>query len=399
MKNPLSDASPPRLAPALARAFRAGLPAWFEKNRRAFPWRARRTPYRVWVSEIMLQQTRADQAVPYYRRFLRRFPTLAALAAAPRREVLRAWQGLGYYARARHLHEAARLIRRRHGGRFPSDPRAIRALPGVGDYTAAAIGSLAFGHAAAVLDGNVARVLSRVMALEEPVHTRRARLRLEAWARELLVPGRAGLSNEALMELGALVCLPRRPACPACPLGNVCRARAGGKPEAYPVKKRRAPVPHKVVGAAVTLRRDGRILIAQRKDSSMLGGLWEFPGGGLDPGETMDECIARELKEEMGVRLEVGPLLTVVHHAYSHFTIELHAHWARIRSGRPRAIHCADFAWVRTGHFGRYPFSRADHHIIEALRAPAGRAARKNLISTWFRGKKKSLQRAYSSVG
>lgn len=393
MKPARRPGSDPGLTPALKRAFQVRLPAWFKKNRRPFPWRARRTPYRVWVSEIMLQQTRADQALPYFRVFLRRFPTIRSLAAAPLREVLLAWEGLGYYARARNLHRSAQVIVHRHGGRFPSDPADIRALPGIGPYTAAAIGSLAFGHEAPVLDGNVIRVLARVMALEDRVHTRAAKRRLWAWAEALKIPGHAGLSNEAQMELGALCCTPRDPDCGACPLGNVCRARAGGKPEAYPVKKRRAPVPHKVVGAAVTLRRDGRILIAQRRDSSMLGGLWEFPGGGLDPGETMDGCIARELREEMGVRLEVGPLLTVVHHAYSHFTIELHAHWARLRSGRPRAIHCADFAWVRPGRFGRYPFSRADLHIIEALRAPAGRAARKNLLSAWFGGKKKTLSK------
>ena len=181
----------PGITVALKRAFRIGLPAWFQKHRRTFPWRTRRTPYRVWVSEIMLQQTRADQAVPYYRKFLRRFPTLKRLAAASSREVLRAWAGLGYYARARHLHKAARFIVRRHSGRFPSDPQAIRALPGIGNYTAAAIGSLAFGHETAVLDGNVIRVLSRVMALEELIHTRRARHRLQEWADALRIPGRA----------------------------------------------------------------------------------------------------------------------------------------------------------------------------------------------------------------
>jgi A/G-specific adenine glycosylase len=394
MKNPPPRESGPAvqgITPALKKAFRIGLPGWFQMHRRAFPWRARRTPYRVWVAEIMLQQTRTDQAVPYYRKFLRRFPTLKRLAAASPREVLRAWAGLGYYARARHLHEAARFIVRRLGGRFPSEAQAIRALPGVGSYTAAAIGSLAFGHETAVLDGNVIRVLSRVMALEDLIHTGRARRRLQEWADALLLPGQAGVSNEALMELGALCCTPRRPDCPACPLGIVCRARAGGKPEAYPVRRRRAPVPHKIVGAGVVIRRDGRILIARRKDSSMLGGLWEFPGGTREPGERMPACIARELDEEMGIRVEVGPLLVLVHHAYSHFTIDLHAHWARIRAGRPRAVHCAAFAWVRPEQFGRYPFSRADQQILEALRSPAGRTARKNLISAWFRGRKKPV--------
>jgi A/G-specific adenine glycosylase len=169
------------------------------------------------------------------------------------------------------------------------------------------------------------------------------------------------------MELGALVCAPRNPGCSVCPLGKVCKAFARGIPERYPVKKKKVNVPHKIVGAGVVIRRDGRILIAQRKETSMLGGLWEFPGGTLEKGETMPECIRRELEEELGIKTRIGPRILVVHHAYSHFTIDLHVHWARIAKGRPRAIHCAAFAWVKPARMKRHPFSKADLQIVQCL--------------------------------
>ncbi len=360
---------PERRIAAVKKAVGEKLFPWFQAHRRAFPWRTRRTPYRVWVSELMLQQTRTDQAIPYYEKFLRRFPTVESLARAPLRDVLKAWEGLGYYSRARNAHRAARTIVEKYGGRFPRTFQELLELPGIGAYTAAAVGSLAMGLDLAVVDGNVMRVLSRLMAYGEEIVSGVARKQLDRWARDLLVPGKAGLGNEALMELGAVCCTPRNPHCGVCPLEKVCVARKEGAPEKYPVKKAKKRVPHKIVGAAVIVRRDGRILIAQRKETSMLGGLWEFPGGTREAGETMPECIARELKEEMDVGIEVGPLLTVVHHAYSHFTIDLHAHWARVVRGRPRTIHCADFAWVSVKEMKKYPFSRADLHIIDALKS------------------------------
>ena len=175
------------------------------------------------------------------------------------------------------------------------------------------------------------------------------------------------------MELGATVCAPKRPRCDLCPLREVCRARAAGAPERYPRRRPRKPLPHLVVGAAVTLDSRGRALIARRKSEGLLGGLWEFPGGKIEPGETMEQCIARELREEMGIEIAVGERLTVVRHAYSHFTIELHAHFARRTAGRPRRLHCADFAWVPIARLRDYAFSRADLHIVEALEARLAR--------------------------
>lgn len=358
----------PQALQLIQREIRSKLLPWFVKHRRPLPWRRNRTPYRVWVAELMLQQTRVDQVIPYYARFMKRFPSLRALAEAPRGDVLKLWEGLGYYARARNMQDAARFIVRQLGGRFPRTPGELVKLPGVGQYTANAVASLAFGYDAAVLDGNVIRVLARVLSFKKEVGSTGARSELQAAADRLLLPGQSALVNEALMELGATCCLPRNPKCGACPLCRVCKGRASGKPERYPLKRRRAQVPHKVVGAGVVVNRRGEFLIAQRKESSMLGGLWEFPGGTLEPGESMQECIARELKEELGITTAVGRRLVIVRHAYSHFTIALHAHWARIVSGRPRAIHCADFAWTPVGGLRKYAFSAADLKIIETLK-------------------------------
>lgn len=354
--------------PLPKRRLQNSLLRWFAINLRDLPWRKNRTPYRVWLAEVMLQQTRVDQAIGYYTRFLEHFPTIRALAAAPLRDVLKQWEGLGYYTRARHLHAAAKRIVAKHGGRFPRELSDIRALPGIGPYSAAAIGSLAFGHNAAALDGNIIRVLSRLTALEDDVTKLRARKKLQALANELLPKGRAGEFNEALMELGATVCTPRKPLCAVCPLKKFCRAFAEGDPEQYPRKTRKKKAPHKHVGAAVVVNKSGRILIAQRQETSMLGGLWEFPGGKQESDETIEQCIARELKEEMGIDIAVGNHLITVRHAFSHFTMDLHAHACRLLRGRPRAIHCADWRWVTLDEMDQYPFGRADQQIIAHLR-------------------------------
>lgn len=322
----------------------------------------------MWLAEVMLQQTRVDQAIGYYTRFLKHFPTIRALAAAPLKDVLKQWEGLGYYTRARHLHSAAKQIVARHGGRFPRELSDICALPGIGPYSAAAIGSLAFGYDLAALDGNIIRVLSRLTAFEEDVTRLSARKQLQNVADELLPHGRAGEFNEALMELGAVVCTPRKPACARCPLKTFCVAFAEGDPERYPRKAKKKKVPHKHVGAAVVVDQRGRVLIAQRQETSMLGGLWEFPGGKQEPHETIEQCIARELKEEMGIEIAVGKHLVTVRHAFSHFTMDLHAHACRLIRGRPRAIHCADWRWVAVEETRNYPFGRADQQIIAHLR-------------------------------
>ncbi|MFN3596685.1 MAG: A/G-specific adenine glycosylase [Rubricoccaceae bacterium] len=369
-----------RVTPAHARAFRDALGAWFEAHRRPMPWRetdaaGRRDPYRVWLSEVMLQQTRVDQAMPYYERFVAAFPTVGALADAPPDEVLKRWEGLGYYSRARNLQRAAQVVMAEHDGVFPSDPEAVRALPGVGDYTAAAILSLAFGQPFAVLDGNVVRVLARVFAVEADTRQGATRRALQHLADALLDREAPGRFNESLMELGATVCTPSAPACPVCPLAPVCAAHASGSPTAFPVVSRRARAPHHVVAVGLVSDEAGRLLVQRRPEAAMLGGLWEFPGGKQEPGETLPEAVRRELREELSIAVAVGPEAGRVRHAYSHFSITLIAFTCRLEHGEP--IHHAGepVRWASPEELGALAMPRASRKLLEVLRAPGAQAS------------------------
>jgi len=350
-------------------AFAERLLDWFDRHARDLPWRRQRTPYRVWVAEVMLQQTRAETVVPYYERFLARFPTVQALANAGLEEVLKVWEGLGYYARARNLHAAARQVVTAHDGQLPDTFEGLLALPGVGRYTAGAVASITFGRDVVAVDGNARRVLCRVFAVREDVTRSAVQRQLESLAASLLPPGRAGVFNESLMELGATVCTPRGPRCDCCPLCDLCRAYAQGEPESLPVRRSRRRIPHYDVAAAVTTRADGCVLVAQRHADDMLGGLWEFPGGKREHGETLPECLAREMREELGVEIEVGQLLVVVRQAYTHFRITLHGFLCRLVAGEPRCLDCAAFRWVRPAELDALPMSVVDRKITLALSA------------------------------
>ena len=357
-------------------AVRAALEGWWLHSRRDLPWRRRSAPYSIWVSEVMLQQTRVATAAGYYVRFLERFPTVDALAGAELSDVLKAWEGLGYYGRARRLHAAARLVVADFGGCLPSSLDELRSLPGVGAYTAGAIASIAFGLDEPVLDGNVVRVLSRLFRIRSDPATAATRKKLTRLARSLIAPGKAGLINQALMDLGATVCVPGRPRCGDCPLREHCLAAASGEQDKLPRKRPCKPVPHYDIAAGV-IRKRGRVLIDRRKPEGLLGGLWEFPGGKREPGETLDQCVVREVREEVGLAVEcVAPLVTV-RHAYTHFRITLHAFECRFLSGRCRAVGCDAVRWVRLAELGRYAFPKANHRIIEALRAKAAPAGKR----------------------
>ena len=368
-------AVPDAVTEAHLQAFRHDLLAWFQPHLRAMPWRQTDDPYRIWLSETMLQQTRVDQARPYYERFTAAFPTVEALAEAHLDDVLRLWEGLGYYARARRLHQAAQVVAEEHGGVVPSGYDAFRDLPGVGPYTAAAVLSIAFDAPHGVLDGNVIRVLSRVFLVEDEVDRAPTKRRLQTLSDRLVDPERPGDWNQALMELGATVCTPTSPRCPACPLRTVCAARADGRQEELPRKKPRKKVPHHEIAVGVVYDEAGRVLVQRRPEDAMLGGLWEFPGGKQEADEDLAATCRRELREELGIEVDVEGKLLQLRHAYSHFTIRMHAFRCRLVEGTPSPAEGQPLAWVAVHDLGDYAFPRANRRLIEHLqeaeRAPS----------------------------
>jgi A/G-specific adenine glycosylase len=355
------------VSPELVDRLRRKLLEWYDRNRRQLPWRDISDPYRVWISEVMLQQTQVTTVLPYYERFLRRFPTLADLAAAPLDQVLKTWEGLGYYARARNLHAAAGQVMADHGGRLPASYADLRPLSGFGDYTAGAVASIAFGERVPAVDGNVKRVLARLLASTEDITRSGTARRLRAVAAALVPTDRPGDFNQALMELGATLCTPTSPRCLLCPVNSECEGLARGIHESLPVKAPPRQRPYYDVTAAVIRRDDGCLLIAQRKPEAMLGGLWEFPGGKCRPGESLPDCLRREIREELGVEIEVGQHLTTIRHGYTHFRISLHVFECRHLSGDVRALDCADWRWVRLAELGDFAFPVTDQKIIRML--------------------------------
>lgn len=358
-------ATPPQATGALRAALPA-LHAWYASRKRDLPWRRSADPYAIWVSEVMLQQTRVSAVVPYYLRWLARFPTVKALAAAPVEEVLKLWEGLGYYSRARNLHRAAQVVAERWGGEIPRDRTAFASLPGVGTYTTAAVLSIAFGADLAVVDGNVRRVLCRLLALEADPRRAPHAAALDRLAQELLPPGQAADHNQALMELGATLCTPRNPACPDCPLAPACLAQARGEAERYPLRRPRAAVPHHQVALGLVFDR-GQIFIDRRPYGGLLGGLWEFPGGKVEPGETVEAALHRELAEEFGLRVRVDAALEPVAHAYSHFTVTLHPLLCTYLDRDPRAGEGNPWKWVPLAALADYPMPRANRKVLEQL--------------------------------
>lgn len=361
-----------RSTPSQRRAFGHDLLTWFAAHAREMPWRKTKDPYRIWLSETMLQQTRVDQATPYYHRFLEAFPTVTDLAHADLDTVLRLWEGLGYYSRARNLHKAAQMIVDDFGGRFPDTPETLRALPGVGPYTTAAVGSIAFNHPLAVLDGNVMRVLTRVWAISDDIKSSKTKKNLQTLANTLLPPEQPGPFNEAVMELGATVCTPRQPKCTICPLQAVCRAFAQGTPTAFPVATKKKPIPHYDIAVGMVFDDQDQVLITRRPEEGLLGGLWEFPGGKQEPGEALAETCARELHEELGITVDVGDLVDRVNHAYTHFKITLHAFKCRLKSGTPVSYSGNPVRWVPLSALTDYAFPRANRRLIENLQQRQG---------------------------
>ena len=343
-----------------ASAFTRRLLDWYRSNKRSLPWRDHPDPYAVWVSEIMLQQTRVEAVIPYFKRWLEYFPTIEKLAQASEQSVLNAWEGLGYYARARNLRKAAQEVMSQHGGQLPGTVKALRGLPGIGQYTAGAIASMAFGLDEAALDGNIRRVLARVFNVGELATSPTGQRTLWALAEKHLLRGQAGDYNQAMMDLGATVCLPANPACPTCPVRAVCEARRLRIQSQRPVLAAKAKVPHYTLAAAVVLR-GGRVLLSQRPADGLLGGMWEFPNARVSKAPPRE--IVAAIAAQYGLRVTCGELLAVVPHAYSHFSVEVYAYHCQATEVPKRD----NLRWIALRQLADYPMGKIDRRIAKEL--------------------------------
>ena len=349
---------------------------WLRHGRHDLPWRllpdgSQPGPddllpaYPIWVAEVMLQQTQLTVVLPFWRRWLDRFPDLGSLAAASQQDVLHCWQGLGYYIRARRLHGVATQLVAA-GCSLPNDRAGLQRLPGLGRTTAASIAATASNSPEPILDGNVRRLMARLLAFPAPPQKATALF----WNMvELLLAGRRARDfNQALMDLGVLVCRPRTPLCHHCPWRPHCYAYAKGIQHQLPVRQVSPPIPHLMVGVGIVLDHQGKVLIAQRQPDGLLGGLWEFPGGKQEPGETMVETVARELQEEVGLSVAVGPELLRFDHAYTHRRLTFAVYLCHVVAGDARPVANQQVAWVWPRDLHHYPFPAANTRMIRALR-------------------------------
>lgn len=341
--------------------------SWYDEHKRDMPWRNCGDPYKIWLSEIMLQQTRVEQATPYFERFIEHFPTVYDLAEADQQEVLKVWEGLGYYSRARHLHSAAQTVVENFDGKIPDTWDEINELKGVGPYTASAVLSIAFQKKYAVVDGNVIRVLSRYFGIEEDVRSTGTKNLIQEYADKLISEKRPGDFNQALMELGATVCSPSKAHCEECPLKINCVAHKTLKTDKIPYKSPSKKRPHHQIGVGIILGENKEVLIALRPEDAMLGGLWEFPGGKQREDEKIQTTVARELKEELNVEISIIKPFMKLDHAYSHFKITMHAFLCKLEKGVPKPQSSQEVRWIPIDELESYPFPKANRKLTKKL--------------------------------
>lgn len=355
--------------------------AWYETAKRPLPWRERYDPYEIWVSEIMLQQTRMERGEQYFRRWMQRFPTLAHVAEASSDELLKAWEGLGYYNRVKNLHKAARRIVEKHGGVIPKDPAMLRALPGIGEYTAGAVLSIACNMPVPAVDANVERVFARLFDVSHPVKSRVAAGFIRDMAEALIPEGRARDFNQAVMELGALVCV-KTPRCGQCPLAAHCQAKRLGITHERPVPGKKVAYSALSIVTGVLVH-DGRIFLQKRLDSGVWAGFWEFPGGRIEEGESPAEAVTREFAEETTFKVHPVAELGLVRHSYTRYRIAMHcflcaleAPW-RAKAGRPlpELSAATEYRWVTPDELDAFTLPAGHKKLLDAWRSEIEAAA------------------------
>jgi len=340
--------------------------AWYRTHQRSLPWRETSDPYRIWISEIMLQQTQVDTVIPYYHRFLKTFPTVDALADASAQDVLKAWENLGYYSRARNIHTAARIIVNQFGGRMPDTPEAVKTLPGIGEYTAGAILSIAYGQALPAVDGNVRRILSRIFAIRKPVDDPREQKKLRLLAARLIPVRHPGDFNQALMDLGATICKAQHADCSRCPLAGLCRARLQNLQSILPITGKAPAIPRRQAAAAVIRDAKDRLLIVQRPATGLLASLWKLPGGFIEDTENTADSLKQIVKKELDISIRVGRQSASVNHVYTHFRLTLQSYDCHLLKGAPKPLACQDWCWASSSDLKKLPLSKIDRMILAA---------------------------------
>jgi A/G-specific adenine glycosylase len=331
---------------------------WFKKKGRNLPWRKTRDPYAIWVSEIMLQQTQVATVIPYYQRFLKSFPTIRHLAKTDLSKVLKVWEGLGYYSRARNLHQASQIVLNHFHGSIPDTLKDLFSLPGIGPSTAGAILSFAFNKVAPILDGNVERVLSRLFAVSGSPGKKKTQQLLWQISESLIPKGYSNPFNQALMDLGSMLCTPKEPECDRCPLRHFCKGRASGEPERYPSKRAKRVIPHRKAISAV-IKKDGKVLLNQRPPTGLLGGLWEFPNWEIEGEKRLR--LRNYIKKEMGINVKVKESIGIFQQTYSHFKLILHAFHCQYLNGKGKG------KWVPIKKLPAFPISRIHRKIAEKI--------------------------------
>jgi len=337
---------------------------WFETNRRNLPWRNTKDPYAIWVSEVMLQQTQVNTVIPYYKRFLKEFPSVSILSKSTQDQVLKCWEGLGYYSRAINIHKASKIVDDQYSGLVPSDPIVFRQLPGVGDYINAAVQSIAFGHRMAVVDGNVRRVLSRLYEMPETINESKYAKIFAKKAQALLSNKSPGDYNQAVMELGALICTPRNQQCNICPLSKNCQAFIHNTITKYPRRKKSPVIPTEHWLAAV-IQKDNKFLLTQRKTGGFLGGLWEFPGGKIDTNENHQNACLRLIKEQLQIDIHVNNHVCQIKHTYTHFKQIMDAFLCHYRSGTIVLKGHTDFKWIDWSEINQFALPKSNLKFIK----------------------------------
>ena len=342
--------------------FVSSILSWYKKEKRDLPFRGINDPYKIWLSEVMLQQTKVKTSIPYYQTWIQQYPTLKSVALADRERLLKIWEGLGYYSRCRNFHEATKIILERHNGLVPNNWEEFRSLPGVGEYTASAVLSIAFNKSFPVMDGNVKRVMSRVLGIR---HFTKRNLTIIKNSLDKMIPSSCpGDFNQAMMELGAIVCAPKNPKCALCPISHYCKGFLLGSPESYPLLKKKKMIPHYTIVVGLIWRKN-KFYIQKRGNKGMLAGLWEFPGGKVKNGESNHEALLREIKEECGVKPKIIKKIGTIKHAYTHFSITFHGYHC-IENGQ--LINAQKYCeWITPEDINNFTFPKANHKIFTIL--------------------------------